>query len=144
MGRKGKDARLKGDGGKLPQFVDHVVSIGARAMQEQLGTPEEQARELMRGVAHQLCALYARTDIYVPVYAEFDLSARDKRMWEQYGQDGPTGSRKYSAERAAEVAADFKLTTHQAYNIFRLVRAREKADIEAEFAARQGALPLDV
>jgi Mor family transcriptional regulator len=134
----------KGDDGKLPQFVDHVVSIGARTLTEQLGTPEHRARELMRGVAHELCGLYARTHIYVPIDAEWDLSVRDKQMWEQYGQDSLTGARKFTSARASEIAAQYELTVTQVYNIFRLARARQRMAEEAEFAARQGALPLDV
>jgi len=124
-------------GRKRPyQLVDDMITIGSRELMEQLGVAEEQAKEVMRQIAHQVCFLNARCVIYVPAALDFELSNRDQLIWDAYQVDGPapTCSRKFSAARVDELAAEHALTAVQIYNIIRLMKARE-------IAGRQGQLP---
>lgn len=132
MGRKGDD--------RLYQFVDDLVSVGARDVVEQLGVDEAAARELMRGIAHGICTMYARSYMYVPLDMEFELSARDKDIWRKYGEDSSTAG-KFTASRIAELSEEYKMTTVQLYAIVRLMRTREQAARAREFSARQGVIP---
>lgn len=134
MGRKGDD--------RLYQFVDDLVAVGARELVAQLGPDEATAREVMRTVAHDICTMYARSYMYVPVDMEFELSARDKDIWRKYGEDSAT-ARKFTPARIAELATEYCITTMQIYCITRLMRKREAAAREKDFADRQGDLPLD-
>jgi len=135
MGRRGEE--------KLPQFVDDIVTLGSRHLLAQTAISEDEARTLMRKIAHDVCGLYARQHIYVPLDLEYELDARDREIWIKYGQDTPKAG-KFTSARVAELSAEYQLTSAQIYNIFRLLKAREKAAAEAEFARRQGALVLEV
>lgn len=134
MGRKGGRKGRKGED-KLYEFVDSLISVGARELVAQLGPDEATAREVMRTVAHDICRLYARSYMYVPVDMEFELSARDIDIWRKYGTES-AASRKFSPARIAELATEYSITTMQIYCIVRLMRKRE-------FADRQGELALD-
>lgn len=127
MGRKGGDRRY--------QFVDALVEVGGAELVT-AGMPAEQARDVMLGVAQQLCARYARTLMYIPTMLDIELTRRDQEIWEKYGQDGagPFGARKYTSARVAELAVEYQRTTVQIYNIVRLMHQRE-------VGARQGQLP---
>ena len=126
---------------KLPQFVDSMVEVGSKQLVELLSVDEDQARSVMRQVAHEICKLHARTLIYVPLDVKVEISARDERLWAEYGQDSAK-ARKYSPERVAELAVSYGMTTAWVYNIVRMMRERQRAAEAAEFAARQGVLAL--
>jgi len=124
-------------GRKRPyQLVDDMVTVGSRAIIDQLKLPQEQAEELMRQIAHEVCFMNCKVTIYIPEDLEFTLSKRDVEIWSEYQLDGPgpTGARKFTAARVDELAAQHKLTAQQIYNIIRLMKKRE-------IAARQGVLP---
>lgn len=124
-------------GRKRPyQLVDDMITVGSKELIGQLSVPKEQAEELMRQIAHQVCFMNAKCVIYVPEALDFVLSKRDETIWAEYQLDGPapTCARKYSAQRIEELAHQHKLTTVQIYNI---VRAMKKSEI----AGRQGTLP---
>lgn len=116
------------------QLVDDMVSVGSKELTDQLGVPTEQAREVMRQIAHQVCYMNAKCMIYVPEDLDFELSKRDEQIWIQYQIDGPEGARKFTAHRVEQLAQEHGLTTQQIYNILRLMKRRE-------VAARQGVLP---
>lgn len=132
MTRRGED--------KLTIFVDALVATGARELVRTLEVDETLAREVMRTVAHEICSQFQRTYIYVPVDLQYQLSQRDREIWEKYSSDSAT-SRKFSPGRLSELATDYKLTTVQMYCILRLMRARARAEEAREFAARQPTLP---
>jgi Mor family transcriptional regulator len=132
MTRRGED--------KLTIFVDALVATGARELVRTLEVDESLAREVMRTVAHEICSQFQRTYIYVPVDLQYQLSQRDREIWDKYGSDSAT-ARKFSPSRMAELAAEYKLTTVQMYCILRLMRARARAEEAREFAERQGRLP---
>lgn len=117
-------------GRKRPyQLVDDMITVGSKELIDQLAVPEEQAKELMRQIAHQVCFLNAKQYIYVPEALDFKLSKRDETIWAEYQVDGPapTFGRKFSAQRIDELAAQYNLTTVQIYNILRLMRKQEVA-----------------
>lgn len=122
-------------GRKRPyQLVDDIVTVGARALVAQLQLPEEQAQEMMRQIAHEVCFLNAKNIIYVPEALDFELSKRDIKIWADYQVDGPEGATKFTAARVEQLADEHKLTVQQIYNIIRLMKKRE-------IAGRQGVLP---
>jgi len=127
MGRKSNE--------KLYQFVDALISTGAREIKQSLGVDEDKARALMREIAHSICFQYARSYMYVPADLEFQLTKRDEEIWQEYGQDGPDGARKYSPQRIAQIADARRLTTQHLYCIVRIMQKRE-------LASRQGQLEL--
>lgn len=116
------------------QLVDDMVSVGSKELIEQFSLPDEQAREVMRQIAHKVCYLNAKSIIYVPEDLDFELTKRDEQIWLDYQQDGPEGARKFSPHRVEQLAHEHNLTTQQIYNIIRLMRRREVAE-------RQGVLP---
>ncbi|HMN55603.1 MAG TPA: Mor transcription activator family protein [Ottowia sp.] len=127
MGRKSRQ--------KLYQFVDALVETGTRALvNDALVEDQDRAREVMREIAHSICDQYARSVLYVPADLEFRLSKRDARIWDEYGQDGADGARKFSPQRVAQLADEHKLTTVQIYCIVKLMMRRE-------IESRQGRLP---
>lgn len=127
MGRKSRD--------RLYQFVDALVETGARKLVvDQLLVDYDQARSVMREIAHAICNQYGRSVIYVPADLEFQLSKRDLEIWEKYTSDGSDGSRKFSPIRVAQLADEYRMTTQQIYCIVRLMRRRDAA-------ARQESLP---
>ena len=120
---------------KLYQFVDALVETGTREIVSQLPfEDEERAREVMRQIAHAICHQYGRSVLYVPAELEFTLDRRDAEIWGKYGQDGPDGARKYSPQRVAQLAEEYRLTTVHVYAICRLAQRRE-------IEGRQGRLP---
>ena len=118
---------------KLYQFVDALIEIGEGEIVRALKVDAEQAREVMREVAHGICFRYGRTTLYVPADLQFGLSKRDEEIWRQYGLPGPDGSRPYTAARVAQIAEEYKLTSVRIYQIVKTMQARE-------LAARQGEL----
>lgn len=118
------------------KLVDDMITVGSKELISQLSVPKEQAEELMRQIAHQVCFMNAKCMIYVPAALDFELSKRDQTIWAEYQVDGPapTCARKYSAQRIEEIAAHYNLTTVQIYNI---IRAMKKSEV----AGRQGTLP---
>lgn len=129
MTRRGDD--------RLSAFVEALVGIGARELTRTLDTDEELAREVMRAVAHQICNLFARQYIYVPLDLGYALGLRDREIWRKYGEDSAT-ARKFTPARVAELAAEYRLTTVQVYCISRLMRERERAargPVQARLAA---------
>lgn len=130
----------KGDA-KVPEFVESVVNIGTEQLTALLGTSEEDGRAAMRVIAHEICKHHARSLLYIPLDIEVELSARDEAIWKEYAQDTPT-ARRNTHDRVAELAVKYRKTNNQIYCILRLMRFREKAAAEAEFASRQGVLQL--
>lgn len=115
---------------ELPEFVDDLVRIGTAELAAKLKLPEDQGREVMASITGQIVSLYARTTMYVP--AGFD--SRNGTIWEKYQQDGATGTRAFTQDRVAELAAEYQLTSRQIYSIVAVMKAQETA-------RRQGRLP---
>ena len=126
MGRKSRK--------KLYQFVDALVDIGSRELVGRLQVSDEAARELMRDVARGMCFRYAKTIMYIPADIEFDLSQRDEQIWQEYGEDGPDGAKKFTPARIAQIGENRHLSVAHVYCIVRAIRQRDNE-------ARQGVFP---
>ena len=128
MGRKGRK--------RVYQFVDDLVAVGTRELVLQAGLAEAEARTVMTGIAHALCAQYARTTMYVPALMEIPLGERDERVWANYGAPafGTAGSRPFTAARIDEIAEAERISARQVYSVVALMRQRDQA-------RRQPALP---
>ncbi len=129
MGRKSRQ--------RLYQFVDALVETGVRKLVSDIPIKDDaDARSVMREIAHAICSQYARSVLYVPADLDFVLNKRDAEIWSKYGSDGEAGARKYSPQRVAQLASEYRLTTVQIYCIVRLMQRRE-------LEARQARLDLE-
>lgn len=126
MGRKGRTTAAA--------FVEALVETGVKHLMADLHVSEPPARAAMAEIARSICWQYARQFIYVPLDTEFELTKRDQRLWDAYGQPGPDGVRPYTAARVAQIAQEAEVTTVHLYRIFKLAKQREHA-------ARQADLP---
>lgn len=138
-GRPVADAANSGEE-RLPIFIDAMVATGVRELTSTLDTDPTLAREVMRAIAHDICRQFQRQHIYVPLDLSYELDQRDKDIWAKYGQDSEA-ARKFSPQRAAELAAEYRLTTAQIYCILKLIRERERERERRDWAERQGVLP---
>lgn len=129
MGRKGND--------KVYALVDDLVNIGTLELGA-IGVAGDKAQDTMRNIANALCFRYARTILYVPANLQLQLGKRDELIYQQYGQDGPDGARKFSAQRVAQLAEDYKLTTVHVYAIIKLMTSREAAKRQGSLFADDG------
>ena len=114
------------------EFVESTKDVAARLMVD-AGMAPDQAAELARQIARELCALYGRETIYVPAALDFERQERDEAIWTKYGQQGPSAG-PYTAHRITELAAEYDLTEVQVRNITRVYLQRQVRD-------RQGTLP---
>lgn len=126
MGRKGR--------AKVTVFADALVETGVKQLVSDLQVTEEAARATMGEITRKICWQYARQFIYVPLDMEFELTQRDQRLWDAYGQPGPDGARPYTSARVAQIAQLEEMTTVHLYRIFKLAKQRE-------LASRQHQLP---
>lgn len=124
--------------GKVYQFIDDLVEIGAAEITAELpGLEPQLGAELMRRIALAMCGRYARTEMYIPAALEITLlGPRNQQIWDEYNQDGPAphGARRFTAARMVELAETHGLTTRQVRSIIADMRARD-------MAARQSQLP---
>ncbi len=104
---------------KVPAFVDALVAVGTRRLEQVPGCSPDQALQAMNDIAGSICGIYAKTQMYVPANIEAERQKRDGEIRLQYGMDGPTGAGKFTASRLQEVARDFDLTIAHAYEIVR-------------------------
>lgn len=118
---------------KLLAFVEAVVSEGVSILTAK-GMPEVEARQASTDLAKRICWRYGKSYMYVPASLEFDRAERDAEIYRQYGVDGAEGTRRYTRDRAEQLAEQHQLTIQQIYAIVRLVKHQE-------MTARQGALP---
>lgn len=130
MGRSSED--------KLPAFVEDLKAHGVKTLTAAYGLSEAAATAAMLRIAEDVCAQYARTHIYVPIYDAPALLRRDSEIEEAVGQNGPRGARRHTPSRVREVAVHWRLTECQVYNILRAQRRRRAA---AAAAAAEQATP---
>ena len=119
MGRKGR--------AKVSVFADTLVETGVSQLVADLQVSEDAARTTMAEIARRICGQYARQFIYVPLNMEFEMTDRDQRLWEAYGQPGPDGTRPYTSDRVAQIAQEAQMTTVHMCRIFKLAKQRELA-----------------
>jgi hypothetical protein len=133
-GKKGKKDKVNR---KPLQFIENLTIVGGQVLEEKLGIEPARAREAAYEIALQMCRLYPRTLMYIPVALQVMNSPRNRELWNKYGQASKE-ARAYSAARAEEIALECGMTASHLYSIF-----KEMRDAEAqELRARQGALDL--
>lgn len=93
------------------ELVVRLVDLGTRTLVDQCGMGEQQAREAMREIAHNLAREYGGTYMYVPKDQELELTKRDLEIYERL-QGG----------NANELAREYNLSVQQIYSINRFVR----------------------
>lgn len=113
-----------GNGRRLNELIDKIVSVGSAALVAQLGADTERARDLMRDVAHDVCAEVGGGPIYVGKDVRFGESKRNSEIFRKWR----------SGALVVELARDHGLTTARVYHIIKLER-------DADRAKRQGQLP---
>jgi Mor family transcriptional regulator len=113
MGRKGR-------GGEAAELIKLLVELGTRTLVEQCSFPEQQAREAMREIAHNLARNYGGNFMYVPKDSEFALTKRDLVIYERM-----------TSGNANELSREFKLSVQQIYSINRYVREKLLRDRQA-------------
>lgn len=118
---------------KLLAFVEAVVSEGVSILTTR-GMAEVDARQAATELAKRICWRYGKSYMYVPASLELERDERDVEIWRQYGVDGPDGARRYTRDRAEQLAEQNQLTIQQIYSIVRLQK-------HLELVARQ--VPLD-
>lgn len=118
---------------KLLVFVEAVVSEGVSILTGG-GMPEEMARQAATQLAKRLCWRFGKSYMYVPASVEFERTERDAEIYRQYGEDGPDGARRFTRDRAEQLAEQHDLTVQQIYAIRRLQH-------HLELTARQAPLP---
>ena len=103
MSRKG--------GKRTSELVLRLVDLGVPELVEQFGVTEQQAREVMREIAHNLARHYGGQFMYVPKDQEFGLTKRDMLIYERL-----------TAGNVHDLAQEFGLTVRQVYSINSHVR----------------------
>jgi Mor family transcriptional regulator len=120
---------------KLYEYVDELVQAGQEVLVAEVGLSSARAREVMLEVAKAVCFRNAKSTVYIPEAANLANLARNARIWADYQVDNPVApfTRKFTPQRAMELAQQHDLTPQQIYNIIRGER-------EAEINLRQGHL----
>lgn len=95
------------------EIVKRLVEIGATRLTEDAGVPAEQARFVMREVAHEFCAEWGGDRVYLPKDVELPLEKRDREIWERF-----------NGTNAWELSRDFNLTHRQVRYILKHMRKR--------------------
>lgn len=134
---------------KVPAFVDAMVAVGTRRLSQLPACKPEDARQAMTDITASICSIYAKTVLYIPANLEPARQKRDDEIRTLYGQDGPTGAAKFTAERLSELARDFGLTPSHVYDIVRpkraeLAQAPSAAATPFQAAGTQQARPAPV
>ena len=122
---------------KLYEYVGELVDAGVEVLTQRLQLPADQARDVMLQVAKGVCFKNASSTVYIPAAVNLQNLERNAQLWAEYQQDNPAPpyTRKFSPQRALELAAKYELSPQQVYNILRDQR-------DAEIDERQGSIEL--
>lgn len=118
---------------KVLAFVETVVSEGT-ALLTKRGMAEAEAQAVAVELAKRICWRHAKSWMYVPAALDFGRDDRDAEIYAAYGTDGPDGARRFTKDRAEQLAAEHGFTVQHVYRIVRLQK-------HLEMVARQ--TPLD-
>ncbi len=118
---------------KLLVFVEAVVSEGVSILTDK-GMAEAEARRAATALAKRICWRFGKSYMYVPAAIEFARDERDAEIYAAYSVDGPDGTKRYTRDRADQLAEQHNLTVKQIYAIVRLQK-------HLELTRRQEALP---
>lgn len=106
-----------GNGRRVNELIDKMVSVGAAALVSELGADIEAARELMRDVAHDVCVELGGGPVYLSKDIRFELTKRDLQMFEEW-RAGAT---------AVDQARKYRLTVARVYQIIKACRDTDRA-----------------
>ena len=109
MGRKGSQ--------RSAELIQRLVEIGMRVIVDELGVPEQQARQAMREIAHRLANEYGGEFMYVPKDREFVLERRDLQILERLDR----------GSSVHDVARENGLTARQVYSVVQHARRHLQA-----------------
>lgn len=111
-----------------PGFISSLIAIGAARLAARLPMlGSDQAAAVMAEVADDLCANFGRTELYIPARCADEREARNAGICAQYAEDGPDGVRGMTAERAAQLAKNHRLSVRQ----MRTILSRAKPETQA-------------
>lgn len=116
---------------KLYEFVADVVDAGQAVLGAELQLDAAQAKAVMLLIARAICEKNAKSLVYIPEAINLALIERNARVWAAYQLDSPA-ARKFTAERAAELAAEHDLSLQMVYRILAEQRAAEMSDVQPE------------
>lgn len=108
---------------RLRAFVNETVSIIAGRLVAELGVDQAKADELARNCAHDICARYGGSFMYVAKDVEFDLTKRDREIFDRY-----------NGINMAELVAEYGITHVRIYQIV----AQIKAELVGKMQGRLG------
>lgn len=123
---------------KLFDLVKDMVEVTEAAIAAHLTGDRSVDPALVRTIAlaaaQQLCFRNAKSTCYIPEAKGLENLERNARIWMAYQVDGytPAYARKFTPERAMQLAAEYDLSPQQIYNILKAQRADEFADIQGE------------
>lgn len=113
---------------RVPAFIEVVTEIAAQAIISAVPLDRNEATMLAKRIALDICARYAKTEMYIPVAAALThLAERNQRIWESYSRPGPTGARPFTGARIDDLAAEHNLTSRQIQTILADMRRLEAA-----------------
>jgi Mor family transcriptional regulator len=102
----------------LTDFVSDLLETGSASLVARLGVDRSAARDAMLQIAEELLDQYQGNPIYVPMA----FGRRNAEIARKYSETRPT-SPPYSQARIKELAAEFRLTSRQIYNVIAARRA---------------------
>lgn len=101
---------------RTSEIVQRLADIGTARLVEDADMDADQARFIMREIAHTLCQEYGGNEFYMPKDTELVLDKRDLKIWERFnGQNG------------WQLAVEFNLTERQIRCICSVMRKRAAA-----------------
>ena len=116
---------------KLYDFVADVVEAGQAVLGAELQLEPARAKAVMLLIARGICEKNAKSMVYIPEAVNMALAERNARVWAAYQVDSPA-ARKFTSERAAELAAEHDLSMQMVYRILAEQRAAEMSDVQPE------------
>ena len=116
---------------KLYDFVADVVEAGQAVLGAELQLDPARAKAVMLLIARGICEKNAKSLVYIPEAINLALAERNARVWAAYQVDSPA-ARKFTPERAAELAAEHDLSMQMVYRILAEQRAAEMSDVQPE------------
>jgi hypothetical protein len=123
---------------KLYDFVADVVEAGQAVLGAELQLDPARAKAVMLLIARGICEKNAKSLVYIPEAINLALAERNARVWAAYQVDSPA-ARKFTPERAAELAAEHDLSMQMVYRILAEQRAAEMSDVQPELPGLDGA-----
>lgn len=125
---------------KLYDFVADVVEAGQAVLGTELQLDPARAKAVMLLIARGICEKNAKSLVYIPEAINLALAERNARVWAAYQVDSPA-ARKFTPERAAELAAEHDLSMQMVYRILAEQRAAEMSEVQPELPGLDSGIP---